>query len=115
MSELIIPEEYKDKALVPMQFPFRADGDTILDAEGREVAAISSAIAIKESINLAKLFAAAPEMFEIIGNAYALLILVAARQDDFEHGTPNERNKEDCILCQCEEVLNKVRSGTLPE
>jgi hypothetical protein len=115
MSELIIPEEYKDKTLVPMQFPFRADGDTIIDAEGREVAAISAAISIKESINLAKLFAAAPEMFEIIGNAYALLIVVAARQEDFEHGTPNERNKEDCILCQCEEVLNKVRSGTLPE
>jgi hypothetical protein len=114
MSELIIPEEYKDKALVPMQFPFRADGDTILDAEGREVAAISAAIAIKESINLAKLFAAAPEMFEIIGNAYALLIIVAARQEGFEHGTPDEKDKENCILCQCEEVLNKVRSGVLP-
>jgi hypothetical protein len=114
MSNLIVPEEFKEKALVPMQFPFRADADTIIDSEGREVASISAAIAIKESINLARLFAAAPEMFEILGKAYALIFVVAAQQEGFDHGNEDE-DKADCALCQMEDILRKVTSGILPE
>jgi len=114
MSNLIVPEEFKDKALVPMQFPFRADGDCILDAEGREVASISAAIAIKESINIAKLFAAAPEMFEILGRAYTIIFIFAAQREGFDHGNDDE-DKTDCPLCQMEDILRKVNSGILPE
>jgi len=109
-----VPEEFKDKALVPMQFPFRADADCILDAEGREVASISAAIAIKESINLARLFAAAPEMFEVIGKVYPFVFLIAAQQEGFDHGNEDE-DKSNCPLCEMVEILEKVTGGTIPK
>jgi len=108
MSDLIIPNEIKEK-LVPITFPLRALGDTVVDSNDKEVAAISDKIDIKQSINIAKLFAASHTMFELVRDYYALTIVLAA-SNDLPHGTQaeTEEEKKECHLCRSEALLSRL-------
>lgn len=108
MSELIIPDELKQK-LVPIEFPLKALGDTIIDSNEKEVAAISDKIDIKQSLNLAKLFAASHTMFELVRDYYSLTIVLAA-SNGLPHGTSaeTEDEKKECLLCKAEALLARL-------
>ena len=94
---------------VPLQFPLRADVDTVLDAEGRVVLAMDNAIDIKESIRFAKLFSKAPQMWELLGDCYVALAIVAKNTEGIEHGSPEEQDKEHCLLCRLENLLHSLQ------
>jgi len=93
---------------VPMQFPLRADVDTVLDAEGRVVLAMDNAIDIKESIRFAKLFSKAPQMWELLGDMYLTLALLA-KSNGLEHGAEDEKDKDKCLLCRAENILHSIQ------
>jgi len=108
MSELIIPEELKQK-LVPIEFPLKALGDTVIDANEKEVAVISDNIDISQSLKFAKLFAASHTMFELVRDYYSLTIVLAAA-NGLPHGTPQEtdEDKKECLLCKAEALLARL-------
>jgi len=93
---------------VPMQFPLRPDADTVLDANGRVVLTIDDSIDIGESIKFAKLFAKAPDMWELLGDMY-LMIAVLAKENGLDHGLDNEEEKDKCLLCRAEKILNSIK------
>jgi hypothetical protein len=105
---IIIPDEIKEK-LVPITFPLRALGDTVVDANDKEVAAISDKIDIKQSLNIAKLFAASHTMFELVRDYYSLTVVLAA-SNGLPHGTPQEteEEKKECLLCKAEALLARL-------
>lgn len=108
MSNLIIPDELKEK-LVPIEFPLKPLGDTVIDANDKEVASINDKIDIRQSINIAKLFAASYTMFELVRDYYALTIVLAA-SNSLPHGTPDETDEEkaECLLCKSEALLARL-------
>jgi len=108
MSDLIIPDELKNK-LVPIEFPLKALGDTVIDANEKEVATISDKIDISQSLKFAKLFAASHTMFELVRDFYSLTIVLAAA-NDLPHGTPaeTEEDKKECLLCKAEALLARL-------
>jgi len=108
MSNLIIPDELKEK-LVPIEFPLKALGDTVMDANDKEVASINDKIDIRQSMNIAKLFAASHTMFELVRDYYALTIILAA-SNGLPHGTPDEteEDKAECLLCKAEALLARL-------
>jgi hypothetical protein len=109
MSNIIIPSSVDENAVrIPMEFPLRSDVDTIMDANGKTVATIDSSIANGETIKFAKLFAKAPEMFQLLGDCYAVIAAVAVNSGGMGHGQPDEK-KEDCILCRCESILQSLQ------
>jgi len=107
MSNIIIPSSVDEtKVLAPIEFPLKADADMVQDANSRLVATIDSSIATGESIKLAKLLAQAPSMFELLGDLYVILSMVA-KANDLDHGTETE-DKENCPLCRCEQILRAL-------
>lgn len=90
-----------------MQFPLRAQDDSVVDANDRCVMTMDESVFIGESLKFAKLFAKAPEMWELLGDAYVVLSAVA-RTSGVDHGTPEEQDKEDCLLCRCEALLHSL-------
>jgi hypothetical protein len=109
MSNIIIPSNIDEASVrVPMQFPLRAQDDSVVDAEGREVFTMSESISIGESLKFTKLFAKAPEMFQILGDAYVLLTLIAKNSGETDHGSEGE-DKEKCLLCRMESVLGAMK------
>lgn len=90
-----------------MEFPLKPDADKVVDANGRIVMTIDTSIEPSEAIKFAKLFSVAPEIFELLGEAYVFLSIVA-RNSGTNHGEEGE-NKEECLLCQIEAVLDKVQ------
>jgi hypothetical protein len=107
---IIIPSTIDENSVrIPMQFPLRPDVDTVLDAEGRVVLTISDSIATAEAIKFAKLFAKAPDMFQLLGNLYGALHIIAMNTEGFDHGSPDEKDKDKCLLCQAEEILSAVK------
>ena len=90
-----------------MQFPLRAQDDSVVDANGRCIFTMDDSVFIGESLKFAKLFAKAPEMWELLGDAYVVLSAVA-KTSGVDHGTPDEQDKEDCILCRCESLLHSL-------
>jgi len=108
MSNIIIPASVDEESVrIPMQFPLKADGDMIMDSNDKIVATISETIAIGESIKFAKLFAKAPDMFQLLGECYAVLGAIAANTGGMGHGQQDEK-KEDCILCKLEGILQSL-------
>lgn len=106
---IIIPSSVDESSVrVPMQFPLRADADIVMDDNGKTVLTMDDSIAIGESIKFAKLFAKAPEMWQLLGDAYVLLSVVA-KTSGIDHGSPDEKGKEDCILCRCEALLDSLK------
>lgn len=93
---------------VPLQFPLRPDADTVLDAEGRVVLTMDDAIDIKESIKFAKLFSKAPDMWQLLGDMY-LTLAVLAKSNGLNHGEPDEEEKDKCLLCRAEAILNSIQ------
>ena len=91
-----------------MQFPLRAQDDSVVDANDRCVLTIDDSVTIGESLKFAKLFAKAPEMWELLGDAYVVLAAVA-RSSGVEHGSPVEQEKEHCLLCRCEALLRSLQ------
>ena len=91
-----------------MQFPLRAQDDSVVDANDRCVLTIDDSVTIGESLKFAKLFAKAPEMWELLGDAYVLLSAVAL-SSGVDHGTPEEQDKQDCVLCRCEALLRSLQ------
>jgi len=89
---------------VPMQFPLRSDAGTVLDAEGRVVLTMDNSIDIKESIRFSKLFAKAPQLWELLGDMY-LTLAVLAKTNGLNHGADNEEDKDKCLLCRAEAIL----------
>ena len=64
---IIIPAGIdQDQVRVPMEFPLRADADIVMDKNGKTVLTMDDSIAIGESIKFTKLFAKAPEMWELL-------------------------------------------------
>ena len=107
---IIIPAGIdQDEVRVPMEFPLRADADMVLDNNGKTVLTMDDAIAIKESIKFAKLFSKAPEMWELLGDCYVTLSLVAKNTDGINHGSPDETDKEHCLLCRLESLLSSIK------
>jgi hypothetical protein len=105
---IIIPSSVDENSVrIPMQFPLRADADTVLDFNGRVVLTMDDSVAIGESIKFTKLFAKAPDMFLMLGDAYLLLSAVAANSDS-DHGREGE-NKEGCLLCRMEDLLKQLQ------
>ena len=93
---------------VPMQFPLRADADTVLDDNGRVVLTLDNSIDIGESIKFAKLFAKAPDMWQLLGDMY-LMLGVLAKENGLDHGSDTEEDKESCLLCRAEKILNSIK------
>lgn len=109
MSNIIIPSNIDEASVrVPMQFPLRAQDDSVIDAEGREVFTMSQSVAIGESLKFCKLFAQAPTMFQILGDAYVMLSMIAANSGESNHGAEGE-DKDSCILCRMEAVLGAMK------
>jgi hypothetical protein len=109
MSNIIIPSTIDEASVrIPMQFPLRAQDDSVMDAEGRTVMTMDNSVAIGESLKFCKLFAQAPTMFQILGDAYIMLSLIAANSGDSNHGAENE-DKDACILCRMEDVLGATK------
>jgi len=92
---------------VPLQFPLRADVDTVLDYNGRVVMTMDNAIDIKESLKFAKLFAKAPTMWELLGDMYLTLAMLA-KTNGLNHGEPDEEEKDKCLLCRAEAILHSI-------
>jgi hypothetical protein len=109
MSNIIIPSTIDEASVrVPMQFPLRPDADTVIDANGRCVLTIDSSIEKGETFKFAKLFAKAPEMWELLGDCYAMLAILA-KVNGIQHGQEDEPDKDKCLLCRCEELLDGVK------
>lgn len=106
---IIIPSEFMESIKVPMKFPLKADGDSVVDANGVSVLKVATSVSAEEAVKFAKLFAQAPTMFELLGHAYGLLVAIGINTEGFTHGSPDEQDKENCILCQCESILNAVQ------
>ena len=98
-----------DKVRVPMEFPLRADADIVMDKNGKTVLTMDESIAIGESIKFTKLFAKAPEMWELLGDCYVTLSLVAKNSEGIDHGLPDEKDKEHCLLCRLEGLLGSIK------
>jgi hypothetical protein len=106
---IIIPASIDENSVrVPMQFPLRAQDDSVVDANDRCVLTMDDSVAIGESLKFAKLFAKAPLMWELLGDAYIILSAVAA-SSGVDHGSPDEKDKERCILCRCETLLDSLK------
>jgi hypothetical protein len=93
---------------VPMQFPLRADVDTVLDDNGRVVLTMDDSIDIGESLKFAKLFAKAPDMWQLLGDMY-LLLGVLAKENGLNHGAEDEQDKDSCLLCRAEKILESIK------
>ena len=93
---------------VPMEFPLRPDADTVLDANGRVVLTIDDSIDIGESIKFAKLFAKAPDMGQLLGDMY-LMLGILAKENGLDHGTEGETDKDGCLLCRAEKILDSIK------
>lgn len=93
---------------VPLQFPLRPDADTVLDAEGRVVFTMDNAIDIKESLKFTKLFSKTPEMWQLLGDMY-LTLSVLAKTNGLNHGEPDEQDKDKCLLCRAESILHSIQ------
>ena len=106
---IIIPSEFMESVKVPMQFPLKADGDSVVDANQVPVLKIDKAVSADEAAKFAKLFAQAPVMLELLGHSYELLVAIGLNTEGFTHGSQDEENKENCILCQCENVLKSLQ------
>jgi len=91
-----------------MEFPLRPDADTVLDANGRVVLTIDDSIDIGESIKFAKLFSKAPDMWQLLGDMY-LLLGVLAKENGLNHGAGDEEDKENCLLCRAEKILESMK------
>ncbi len=105
---IIIPASVDEESVrIPMQFPLRADLDSVVDANDRPVFTMDDSVAIGESLKFTKLFAKAPDMFMMLGDAYLLLSAVAVNSDS-DHGREGE-NKNGCLLCQMEELLKELQ------
>jgi len=98
-----------DKVRVPLQFPLRQDADTVVDADGKIVFTMDNSVAVGESIKFCKLFAKAPEMFELLGACYMALAIVASNTEGMNHGQDDEQDRENCLLCRLEYVLNAIK------
>ena len=109
MSNIIIPSSVDEKSVrVPMQFPLRADADSVVDSSHRVVFTMDNSVEIGESLKFCKLFAKAPEMFETLGEAYAALAIIASNSG-MTHGTPDEEDKDTCLLCKMERLLVSIQ------
>ena len=109
MGNIIIPSSVDEKSVrVAMQFPLRADADSVVDANDKCVLTIDDSVEIGESLKFAKLFAKAPEMWELLGDAYIVLSVVA-KSSGVDHGSPEEQDKDACILCRCEALLESLK------
>lgn len=109
MSNIIIPSSIDENSVrVPMQFPLRAQDDSVVDSNDRCVLTMDDSVTIQESLKFAKLFAKAPEMWELLGDAYIVMSAVAANSG-VDHGSPEEKDKEACILCRCEAILHSIQ------
>jgi hypothetical protein len=93
---------------VPMQFPLRPDADTVLDANDRVVLTMDNAIDIAESIKFAKLFSKAPDMWQLLGDMY-LMLSVIAKENGLNHGMDDEEDKDKCLLCRAEKILDSIK------
>ena len=91
-----------------MEFPLRPDADTVLDANGRVVLTIDDSIDIGESIKFAKLFAKAPDMWQLLGDMY-LMLGILAKENGLDHGTEGETDKDGCLLCRAEKILDSIK------
>jgi hypothetical protein len=109
IMSIIIPSGIDQTDIrVPLQFPLRPDADTVLDAEGRVVMTMDNAIDIRESLKFCKLFSKAPEMWELLGDMY-LTLSVLARNNGINHGADDETDRDKCLLCRAEAILNSVQ------
>ena len=106
---IIIPPEFMESINVPMKCPLKPDGDSVVDANQVPILKIDSSVSAEEAVKFSKLFAQAPTMFELLGHAYGLLVAIGMNTEGFTHGSPDEQDRENCILCQCEAVLNAVK------
>lgn len=109
MSLIILPSSVDEKSVrVPMEFPLRAQDDSVVDANDRCVLTIDDSVEISESLKFSKLFAKAPDMWQLLGDCYIVLSAVA-RSSGVDHGSPEEKDKDDCILCRCEALLEALQ------
>ena len=109
MSNIIIPASIDEKSVrVPMEFPLRAQDDSVVDANDKCVLTIDNSVEIGESLKFAKLFAQAPVMWELLGQAY-IILMVTAKNSGIDHGSPEEKDKDSCILCRCEALLESLK------
>ena len=105
---IIIPSEFMESIKVPVKFPLKADGDIVVDADNVNVLKIAPEIGADEAVKFAKLFAQAPALFEALGTAYGFLSVIGMNTEGFTHGSPDEEDKENCILCKCESILEAL-------
>ena len=93
----------------PISFPFIADKNAVLDANGIPVALVSPALTREEAEKIARLFAAAPDMPGLL-IAVASLLTELAKQNNLPHGTDieTEEEKEQCPICQIAQVISRI-------
>ena len=100
MSIIIPAGVDEDSVRVPMQFPLRADADTVLDYNGRVVLTIDESIAPAEALKFSKLFSLAPEMFQLLGECYITLKLVAANTEGYVYEEGNLLNRVEKAIAK---------------
>jgi hypothetical protein len=107
MSNLIVPDEFKEEN--PFQLPFRADADMVLDANNRGVAKISEQAGPQEALRIAKLFASSTESLSFLHDIAQFI--EAATKDDptYNHGAEDE-DKENCVICSINAYIDNVLS-----
>jgi hypothetical protein len=109
---LILPPEYSspEPSPQPLDFPWSADKNAVVDARGIPVAVISPSIPADVAHKIAKLFAAAPDMTNLL-IVCASLLTDLAKQNNLPHGTDAETEEESrqCPLCQIAEVIGKLQ------
>ena len=105
MSNLIVPDEFKNEN--PFQLPFKADADMVLDATGRGVAKINEQTSPEEAIRIAKLFASAAESLSFLHDLAQFIEAATKGNEDYNHGTEGE-DRENCVICSINDYIDNI-------
>jgi hypothetical protein len=92
---------------IEFTLPFKADGDRVVDSEGREVCSVSMLCSAEEAIRIAKLFAASYQAFTMLSGVKSFIYASTKHLPDFKHGQEGE-DKSACILCAIDEFTESV-------
>lgn len=107
MSDLIVPEQYKNHEA--FKLPFSPDADSVRDADGNVVAYISNKASAEEALRLARVFASSVESLSRLHNLAEILKANTKDLPEYNHGALNE-NIDDCLICYIEHYIKEVLS-----
>jgi len=105
MSKIIAPIEFQNKE--PFKLPFFADGDKVVDSEGRTIVSIDCDA--EQAVRLAKLFASSVESLNRLNSVATMLEASLKENPDFKHGALDE-DTDNCLICFIQHYVKEVLS-----